>query len=231
MSSVLGSLRRAREWAYPQRTTSAFLEKGVLTPEEFVRAGDELVYRCPTWQWEAGEESQRKSYLPPDKQYLITRNVPCQNRVSSMETNMKMEDGEDGDDDWLVSSILERKDDDEDDEDDDFDILDSDGEVMEKPKPVTEEDTGCAAATTAAAAAKKDPEEDDNEYADMADFEDSDVLVDDDAAAAVAMTGDANSENVLKVRTYDISITYDKVREDDGYSKCSLIPRMNLETF
>ncbi|KAG7363422.1 autophagocytosis associated protein Atg3, N-terminal domain containing protein [Nitzschia inconspicua] len=194
MSSVLGSLRRAREWAYPQRTTSAFLEKGVLTPEEFVQAGDELVYRCPTWQWEAGEESQRKSYLPPDKQYLITRNVPCQNRVSAMETNMAMEDGTDGDDDWLVSSILERKDDED---DDDFDILDSDGEIMEKPQtaPVEEIPIG----------SKK---EEDDEYADMADFEDNDVLTDDDAAAVVAQ--DTNSHNVLKVRTYDISITYDK---------------------
>jgi hypothetical protein len=38
-SSVLGSFRRAREWAYPQLTSSAFLEKGVLTPEEFIIAG------------------------------------------------------------------------------------------------------------------------------------------------------------------------------------------------
>jgi hypothetical protein len=39
MSSVLGSFRRAREWAYPQLTSSAFLDKGVLTPEEFIIAG------------------------------------------------------------------------------------------------------------------------------------------------------------------------------------------------
>jgi ubiquitin-like-conjugating enzyme ATG3 len=206
MSSVLGSLRRAREWAYPQRTTSAFLEKGVLTPEEFVLAGDELVYRCPTWQWEGGDESQkRKSYLPPDKQYLITRNVPCQNRVSSMETNLKMEDGDEDDDDWLVSSILERKDDD-DDVDDDFDILDADGEVMEKPKPAPAEEI---AAGTTASDSKND--ENDDEYADMAVYEDSDVLVDDDAAAVIAGSVDINADNVLKVRTYDISITYDKV--------------------
>ena len=38
-STVLGSFRRAREWAYPQLTSSAFLEKGVLTPEEFIIAG------------------------------------------------------------------------------------------------------------------------------------------------------------------------------------------------
>ena len=41
-SSVLGSFRRAREWAYPQLTSSAFLEKGVLTPEEFIIAGKSI---------------------------------------------------------------------------------------------------------------------------------------------------------------------------------------------
>ena len=194
---MLGSLRRAREWAYPQRTTSAFLEKGVLTPEEFVQAGDELVYRCPTWQWEAGEESKRKSYLPPDKQYLITRNVPCQNRVSAMETAMKMEDGDGDDDDWLVSSILEKKD--EDDDDDDFDILDSEGEVMEKPK----------AAEPAPAAATEPAQDEEDEYADMDGFEDDNVLMDDDAAVVQS----EDNDQLLKVRTYDISITYDKVRQ------------------
>jgi ubiquitin-like-conjugating enzyme ATG3 len=29
---------------------SAFLEKGVLTPEEFVAAGDHLCHKCNTWQ-------------------------------------------------------------------------------------------------------------------------------------------------------------------------------------
>ena len=127
MSSVLGSLRKAREWAMPTLKESAFLEKGVLTPEEFVKAGDELVYRCPTWAWEAGDPSKLKNYLPADKQYLITRNVPCQNRVSSMETAMEMhsakEDGEgDEDDDWLVSSIIKATE--KLDLEDEFDILD-----------------------------------------------------------------------------------------------------------
>lgn len=29
---------------------SKFLEKGVLTPEEFVLAGEHLVHKCPTWK-------------------------------------------------------------------------------------------------------------------------------------------------------------------------------------
>lgn len=197
--SVLGSLRAAREWAYPTLTKSAFLEKGVLTPEEFVQAGDELVYKCPTWAWEGGEVSKRKAYLPPNKQYLITRNVPCQNRVSSMETALSMHaeaGGEEGDEEWLVSSIIKASDNPE----DEFDILDSEGEVIENAvKPAA---TGSDAAAPDAGGA-----EEDEEYADMADFEDENVLEDD--AAAVSASPDGN-DNLIKVRTYDLSITYDK---------------------
>ncbi|RWW06827.1 hypothetical protein BHE74_00022872 [Ensete ventricosum] len=83
-------------------TVSTFKKEGVLSISEFILAGDNLVAKCPTWSWlapffllssltrfdisfelgflfvdlvrEAGEPSKRKSYLPADKQYLITRN-------------------------------------------------------------------------------------------------------------------------------------------------------------
>ena len=69
----------------PVLKDSALQERGVLTPEEFVRAGDNLVYRCPTWAWSAGDARYRKPYLPADKQYLITRNVPCSQRVRDLD--------------------------------------------------------------------------------------------------------------------------------------------------
>ena len=53
---------------------SKFKETGVLTPEEFVIAGDFLVHHCPTWKWDPGDKSKTKPYLPSDKQFLITRN-------------------------------------------------------------------------------------------------------------------------------------------------------------
>ena len=39
------------EYLTPVLNVSMFKERGVLTPEEFVAAGDLLVYKCPTWSW------------------------------------------------------------------------------------------------------------------------------------------------------------------------------------
>jgi hypothetical protein len=67
------------------RTTSAFIDKGVVSPEEFVIAGDFLVAQCPTWSWQGGDPKNARSYLPAEKQFLVTRNVPCMKRAAAME--------------------------------------------------------------------------------------------------------------------------------------------------
>ena len=111
MPSILSNLKSAREYITPTLKSTAFLSRGVLTPEEFVAAGDELVFKCPTWTWEAGDPSKRKKHLPKDKQYLITRNVPCTARVSSLENVVAVNNDEPGgcdghdDGDWLVSHV------------------------------------------------------------------------------------------------------------------------------
>lgn len=193
--TTAGYLRAAREWVTPTLKKSAFLEKGVLTPHEFVNAGDELVFRCPTWSWEAGDPKKTKQYLPPDKQYLVTRHVPCQNRVASMEQQMDLlQAGDDEESDWLISQIVAPPTDK--DLEDDFDILDETGEVVvvEEPKEGTAEQEDAAA---------------DDEYADMADYEDDNVIQD-DAAAVPSAPAVEDQDNLIKVRTYDLSITYDK---------------------
>jgi ubiquitin-like-conjugating enzyme ATG3 len=192
--TTIGYIRSVREWAYPTLKKSAFLEKGVLTPEEFVVAGDELVFRCPTWSWEAGDAKKTKPYLPADKQYLVTRHVPCQNRVASMEQTLNLQAGDDEESDWLVSHIVAQTE--EKDVGDDFDILDETGEVV-----VNVEEEQKPAATVGNA-------EEEDEYADMADYEDDNVIADDAAALPAAPTED--DDNLIKVRTYDLSITYDK---------------------
>jgi ubiquitin-like-conjugating enzyme ATG3 len=55
-------------------TVSKFLEEGILTPDEFIQAGDLLVARCPTWSWQPGDPARAVSYLPKNKQFLLTRN-------------------------------------------------------------------------------------------------------------------------------------------------------------
>lgn len=77
--STLDTLRD--RWA-PISHTSTFRNTGQVTPEEFVLAGDYLVYKFPTWAWsDASSPSKRVAYLPAGKQYLITRGVPCHRRL------------------------------------------------------------------------------------------------------------------------------------------------------
>lgn len=155
MASILAKAKEAREHLWPLLRSSAFVERGVLTAEEFVTAGDELVFKCPTWQWSAGEESRRKRYLPASKQFLVTKNVPCTERAAALEMNVEVSAGDDG---WVETSTA------------------STG----VEKPTAEILRSCA---------------DD----DLSGLEDS-------AAGADAATGD----NILRTRTYDLSITYDK---------------------
>jgi ubiquitin-like-conjugating enzyme ATG3 len=59
MSSFFGNVKtnihqsfvKTAQSFVPTLKESRFEEKGVLTPEEFVAAGDLLVRKCPTWQW------------------------------------------------------------------------------------------------------------------------------------------------------------------------------------
>eukprot|EP00560_Eucampia_antarctica_P005014 CAMPEP_0197836926 /NCGR_PEP_ID=MMETSP1437-20131217/30494_1 /TAXON_ID=49252 ORGANISM="Eucampia antarctica, Strain CCMP1452" /NCGR_SAMPLE_ID=MMETSP1437 /ASSEMBLY_ACC=CAM_ASM_001096 /LENGTH=336 /DNA_ID=CAMNT_0043443507 /DNA_START=36 /DNA_END=1046 /DNA_ORIENTATION=+ len=204
---------KAREWATPTLKESAFLEKGILTPEEFVNAGDELVFKCPTWSWESGESKKRKPYLPDDKQFLVTRNVPCQTRVSTLENSVVTEMGSaminddkcEGDD-WLMSTIIspeehQRRMDEA--LEDEFDILDEEGEVvkaMERTNLGTNTDITNGGSNN-----------DDDEYADMAEFEDDNIMEDDAAVTTntLSKSGQTEDDNIMKVRTYDLSITYD----------------------
>lgn len=67
--------------------TSSFKTTGKITPEEFVRAGDHLVYKFPTWNWgSAVKASDERDFLPKDKQYLVTEQVPSYIRAIDFET-------------------------------------------------------------------------------------------------------------------------------------------------
>jgi len=51
MASLRTMLEGVRSAVTPTLKGSQFIQKGVLTPEEFIAAGDELVFKCPSWAW------------------------------------------------------------------------------------------------------------------------------------------------------------------------------------
>jgi len=86
-NTIHGLYKSVAEYVTPVNDKTQFKEKGVLTPEEFVKAGNQLVYKCPTWQWESGDSNKKWNFLPENQQFLMTRNVPCLKRVSSLKIN------------------------------------------------------------------------------------------------------------------------------------------------
>jgi len=104
----------------PTLTESQFIQEGVLTPEEFVAAGDTLVFKCKTWEWASGDPARAVPYLPPNKQYLVTKNVRCAQRCSALEKacegpsagaarTIKVDVGGDLDDDEWVTTASDAK--------------------------------------------------------------------------------------------------------------------------
>ncbi|XP_074579452.1 autophagy-related protein 3-like [Curcuma longa] len=186
------------------RTVSALKEKGVLSVSEFVLAGDNLVAKCPTWSWEAGEPSKRKTYLPADKQYLITRNVPCLRRASSVEEEYDAAGGEfllgddDGDDNdgWLATHGMPKG------------TKSADEEVLPSM-----ESLDIRKGVTIKSIPSYFGGEEEDDIPDMADYEDSENLIEADPATLQSkylVATEPEDDNILRTRTYDISITYDK---------------------
>ncbi|KAI5120353.1 hypothetical protein M0805_009428 [Coniferiporia weirii] len=83
-----------RDYLSPVLKESKFKEHGRITPEEFVAAGDFLTYKFPVWTWEKGDASKARDYLPLDRQYLVTRGVPCLRRAASLAYTDADEDAE-----------------------------------------------------------------------------------------------------------------------------------------
>ncbi|KAI9853765.1 MAG: E2-like enzyme, partial [Vezdaea acicularis] len=82
MNILHSTLSSWRDRLAPLSHTSTFRSTGQITPEEFLHAGDYLVYKFPTWSWaDASSPAKRVTYLPPGKQFLVTRGVPCHRRL------------------------------------------------------------------------------------------------------------------------------------------------------
>jgi len=95
-------------------STSKYIQEGVITPEEFVAAGDLLVLKCPSWKWQEGDPKSLQKGLPKEKHYLVTKNVSSRMRVSALESkinnvenqNVEMDDGEGG---WVATHANEEQ--------------------------------------------------------------------------------------------------------------------------
>ena len=177
------------------RTTSAFLEKGVVTPE-FVVAGDYLVEQCPTWSWQGGDAKSAKSYLPEDKQFLVTRNVPCLKRARAMEEYAGKEQHLSGEDEgWVAAGG------------------DGNGGSKDDDAPDMDEIPDISALRVDSGAKDDKNDDDDDDDADIPDMDDFDMCGDeeDDASAlpssaAPLDSADDDAGHILKTPC-DLSIT------------------------
>ncbi|CAO3630582.1 unnamed protein product [Cunninghamella echinulata] len=203
-NNIYSKFHSVREYLAPILKNSKFKETGCLTPEEFVAAGEFLVYKCPTWSWEAGLEEKQRDYLPKDKQFLVTRNVPCLRRAKQMEfTDNDEQDTkmiateEDGDDDaWTYThssrvpqSMEEMA----------QHIIDDEEQEEEARKQLSSLNIDNNATPNL---------EDIPDIDDIPDMEDDQVIEEEDPATANVT--DENNDKILQVRTYDVFITYDK---------------------
>ncbi|KAJ2575727.1 E2-like enzyme [Coemansia sp. RSA 1836] len=188
---------------------------------------------------EKGHPNKRRDYLPADNQFLITRNVPCLQRADQMVFGLGDELEQVGDDGW-VSAYAGHKGlsaQDEDDIEEIGDVNDADvqvpsaKEIERLTRGVEDIDVEGAEQDLDTPLGQAAEEEDDiedipsdlDEIPDIDDeLEGFDVAEEDDdpsaaaAAASAAPTASATSGNgddedkILRTRTYDISITYDK---------------------
>ncbi|XP_022693306.1 ubiquitin-like-conjugating enzyme ATG3 [Varroa jacobsoni] len=217
MQSIVNTIKgRAIDLAAqitPILRESKFRESGMLTPEEFVLAGDHLVATCPTWAWAKGDPSCTKSYLPEDKQFLVTKNVPCSKRCRDMEYNNESEkiiEGEGLDEGWVDTHYYAAQ----------------NAPTVNDSASKGTDDTYKNNFDAKAANFENDEDNEDDELegVDMDDFlekldEDLETahsmvkkaaLVDPTVASADdgSVAGDGEEE-ILATRTYDLNITYD----------------------
>ncbi|KAI3661084.1 hypothetical protein MP638_000421 [Amoeboaphelidium occidentale] len=213
-NSVNSYLHSWGEYLVPVLKDSKFRETGVITPQEFLKAGDYLVFKSPYWHWESGDLEKRKDYLERDKQFLVTRNVACLKRVKGESEEIVREDDKDMEDDYMNIIISNALREDKDEE-----------ERMEEYDEIPEIQTGNESHEVEV---KKDEEEEeeeeeevkDEEIPDIDDFSGLNIKEETDHVVSTSNNnnnnnnnnGDTPSSNILtdNVRTYDLFITYDK---------------------
>eukprot|EP00879_Flechtneria_rotunda_P009568 GHRR01010014.1.p1 GENE.GHRR01010014.1~~GHRR01010014.1.p1 ORF type:complete len:240 (+),score=76.98 GHRR01010014.1:205-924(+) len=200
--------KKTAEAVLPPLTKSQFEEKRVLTPQEFAQAGDYLVRACPTWSWETGDPSKARNYFPLNKQYLVTRNVPCLSRASDIEKyDSRSEFALGGDEEGWVATHQDPR------------TQSTSAAAGTAADDIPDLDAAEPAAAGARGSHQRDvPSNNDDELPDISELELQEP--DDEAAlpaadgttgsAAVAGSSSAADTGIRLTRTYDLYITYDQ---------------------
>ena len=199
MADLVRMFRDAREYITPTLKQSAFTEKGMLTPIEFVQAGDQLILKCPTWSWQQGEEGKLRPYLPRDKQFLLIRGCLSQKRVTELNASSvhdRSVASEMAGEDWCAPDVVPPS---------ASEAIGVDDAVL-----VDASDLDPATAlTVGGASVSSSGSKRCDEYADM-DMEDDSLALDESTAVPAAAPSSSSSFcAVVRSRRYDLSITYD----------------------
>ncbi|KAK3221105.1 hypothetical protein Dsin_015075 [Dipteronia sinensis] len=174
------------------RTVSAFREKGVLSVSEFILDGDNLVSKCPTWSSE-----QEEIIFASGKTFLITRNVPCLRRAASIEEEYESAGGEilvdnEDNDGWLATHGKPK---DKCEEDDNLQSMES-IEISKK--------------STVVSISNHFGGEDEEDIPDMEGYDEPECPIETDPAtlqSTYLVAHEPDDDNILRTRTYDVSIT------------------------
>lgn len=203
LRSTFSSLR---EYLTPITHKSTFATTGEITPDEFVEAGNYLVYRFPTWQWSPAEASKAKDFLPAEKQFLVTRHVPCYVRAADYEYN----DEEDDDDGKDGSGITEGS----------GKLKVSGAEVLSKEQDALDHEGWAAPRSASSRPTPKVPPVDDDaddidersikEVSEDEDIDDIDDFIDENAEDVEFVDNKVSRKTPegSKKRSYDLYITY-----------------------
>jgi len=130
MTSVVGSVM-------PVLKETQFLQKGQLTPQEFIEAGDNLTHKCSTWKWSSCDDKKFDNNFPQEKQFLITERVPCQKRIKDVESSASAIKEVDLGDGWTEAVAPDTGDD---------QVVDIDNAMQVVDDIDADDDTGAAAA-------------------------------------------------------------------------------------
>jgi len=153
-----------------------------------------LVHKCPTWGWEKGEEKKMKDFLPADKQFLSTKGVSCVRRVAEIMTNETDFDVE-VEGDWFTTEEA---------------VPAAEEEIEDLP----EDESSVSKAKEEEEVKEEKKEEEEEDLEDLDDLEDLEKLgqleIEDTTALPAAEASGVKGGEIVRSRTYDLSITYDK---------------------